>query len=107
MALPNPSPAEKTAINSGVAWLKKVAINDMAWRPTPSGRDLVAAPGSGLIWARYYQIGTDKPLFGDRDKSIHDKVTEISLERRNGYAWYGIAPRETLKQYDSWRAAHP
>ncbi len=92
MDLPNPTAAEKTAINAGVAWLKKTAIPDSIWKATPSGRDLVPTSGAGASWARYYQIGTDKPLFGDRDKSIHDKVTEISLERRNGYAWYGTAP---------------
>ena len=107
MALPHPTAAGVTAINAGIAWLKKVAIHDAVWKPTPSGRDLVPTPGAGLIWARYYEIGSDRPLFGDRDKSIHDKVTEISVERRNGYAWYGIAPREALRHYDEWHIAHP
>ena len=107
MNLPKPTAAEMTAINAGVAWLKKTAIPDSAWKATPSGRDLVPTPGSGASWARYYQIGTDRPLFGDRDKSIHDKVTEISLERRNGYAWYGTAPGETLMRYEEWHSVHP
>jgi len=106
MKLPQPTTAEITAINSGIAWLQKVAIHDAAWRPTPSGRDLVPTPGAGLIWARYYEIGTNRPLFGDRDKTIHDKVTEISLERRNGYAWYGTAPQKALDLYQTWHSSH-
>ena len=65
--------------------------------PTPTiltmGRRLVPAPGNGPIWARYYEIGTDRPIFGDRDKSIHDNVNEISKERRNGYSWYNQRAR--------------
>ncbi len=38
------------------------------------------------LWPRYDQIGTDKPIFGDRDKTIRDDVNEISRERRNGYS---------------------
>jgi len=107
MALPNPTPAEITAINAAGAWLTKVAIPNSAWRPTPTGRDIVPTPGAPSIWARYYQIGTDTPLFGDRDKSIHDKVTEISLERRNGYSWYNSTPQQAVTQYAAWHSSHP
>jgi PelA/Pel-15E family pectate lyase len=106
MKLPRPTAAEATAVNGGIAWLQKVAIHDVAWRSTPAGRDLVAAPGAGSMWARYYQIGTNRPLFGDRDKTIHDKIAEISLERRNGYAWYGTAPQKALDLYQSWHTSH-
>ena len=62
--------------------------NFMADRQSAGGRKLMAVEGAGPIWARYYQIGTDKPIFGDRDKTIHDDVNELSLERRNGYSWF-------------------
>jgi PelA/Pel-15E family pectate lyase len=105
MALPHPTPAEAKAIDAAAAWLTKVAIRDSAFRPTPAGRDLVSSPGAPLIWARYYQIGTDIPLFGDRDKSIHDKVSEISTERRNGYSWYNTTPQQAVTRYAEWRSA--
>jgi PelA/Pel-15E family pectate lyase len=106
MDLPNPTAAAADAVNAAGAWLTKVAIRDVAFRPTPAGRDLVPSPGAPLIWARYYQIGTDKPLFGDRDKSIHDNVAEISTERRNGYSWYNSTPQQAVTRYAEWRAAH-
>jgi PelA/Pel-15E family pectate lyase len=59
------------------------------------------------LWARYYEIATDGPIFGDRDKSIHDNVNEISKERRNGYAWYRDTPAQALEQYSMWREKFP
>jgi hypothetical protein len=40
-------------------------------------------------WARFYELGTNKPIYGDRDGKIHYRLDEISEERRRGYAWQG------------------
>jgi hypothetical protein len=40
-------------------------------------------------WARFYEIATDRPVFGDRDGSIHYSFAEISPERQSGYRWMG------------------
>jgi hypothetical protein len=40
-------------------------------------------------WARYYEIETNKPIYGDRDGKIHYTLAEISAERQRGYAWEG------------------
>ncbi|HLZ54727.1 MAG TPA: pectate lyase, partial [Verrucomicrobiae bacterium] len=40
---------------------------------------------------------------GDRDKTIHDNLTEISNERRNGYAWFNDAPQPALARYAEWK----
>jgi PelA/Pel-15E family pectate lyase len=66
------------------------------------GRHLVATPGVGPIWARYYSLTTGKPIFGDRDKTIHDDESELSLERRNGYAWYSSGEEEAITAYADW-----
>jgi PelA/Pel-15E family pectate lyase len=66
----------------------------MADRSSLGGRKLVAVAGAGPIRARYYQIGADKPIFGDLDKTIHVDANDLSRECRNGYSWYnteGIA----------------
>jgi len=109
MQLPHPSPAVIAAVNAGVAWLKSAAINGQEWtggRGTPGGRHLEAKEGTGPIWARYYSIATGKPVFGDRDKTIHDDVSELSLERRNGYAWYSAGPQQALDAYATWSKSH-
>ena len=109
MALPSPSPQVVSAVHAGAAWLQRAALRDIAWTggASPQGRRRVASPGDGPIWARYYELATMRPIFGDRDRSIHDDVNELSLERRNGYGWYGSWPTSVLAAYDTWSRAHP
>ena len=95
MSLPDPTPQEVAAVHGAAAWFKKTVIYGQAFtgRQNPEGRELVATPGAGPLWARFYQIGTDMPLFGDRDQTIHDQLNEISLERRFGSPdWYRSGP---------------
>ena len=40
-------------------------------------------------WARLYEPGTNRPIFGDRDGKIYYSVEELTLERQTGYAWKG------------------
>ncbi|HUU90413.1 MAG TPA: pectate lyase [Phycisphaerae bacterium] len=46
------------------------------------------------VWARLYEVGTNRPIYGDRDGKVHYTLDEISEERRTGYSWqsgYGVA----------------
>ena len=102
MRQPDPSPAVRDAVNGGVAWLRTAAQRDVAWKSTPNGRQLVPAPGAPEIWARYYDAKTLKPIFGDRDRTIHDDVNELQIERRNGYAWFSAVPAKAIERYAAW-----
>jgi PelA/Pel-15E family pectate lyase len=107
MEQPAPSLEIIAAVNAAAAWFEKTKIYDIAFKfDYGDGRHLVPAPGNGPIWARYYEIGTDCPIFGDRDKSIHDNVNEISEERRNGYSWYNDTPKRMLEHYADWKKLH-
>jgi PelA/Pel-15E family pectate lyase len=105
--LPDPSAAEQRAIRAAGAWFKKTAIYGQAYGRTSNGRGLTAQQGAGPIWARYYQLDTDKPIFGDRDKSIHGELTELSSERRNGYSWFSSEPKIALDRFATWSQQHP
>ena len=105
--LPHPNQAEQQSIRAAAAWFRKTAIYGEQWQRTPNGRELLPAPGAGPIWARYYQIGTDRPIFVDRDKTIHDKVADLSVERRNGYAWYSASAQKALDRFMQWSTEHP
>jgi PelA/Pel-15E family pectate lyase len=105
--LPRPTAAEQHAIRTGAAWLRKSAIYGESWQRTSDGRGLVPDAGAGPIWARYYQIETNMPIFGDRDKTIHDDVKEISKERRNGYAWYSPEAQKALDRFATWSQQYP
>ena len=104
--LPKPTAEQLLAIKAGIEWIHKTAIYGQSWGPTPNGRNLTVHAGAGPLWARYYLAGADTPIFGDRDKSIHDDVNEISAERRNGYGWYTYDPKEALDRFDSWQKEH-
>jgi PelA/Pel-15E family pectate lyase len=108
MQLPNPDSNVVAAVHAAAAWFEQTQIQNAAFREVRGrGRLLVSAPGSGPLWARYYEIGTDRPIFGDRDRTIHDDVNEISLERRNGYGWYRDTPKRLMGQYARWSPSHP
>ncbi len=109
MSLPDPTPAEITAVHAGVAWLKGAAIMGKAWtggKGNPEGRRLVEQPGAGPLWSRYYSTA-GQPVFGERDKTLRDDANELSLERRNGYAWFGAGPAKAIAMYDGWAKTHP
>src|SRR5262249_2336706 len=52
-------------------------------------------------WARFYELSSNKPIYGDRDGKIHYHLDEISEERRRGYSWesrYRIP--ETIPEFE-------
>jgi PelA/Pel-15E family pectate lyase len=103
MTLPRPNASVQMAIVAGAGWLKIHAVYGYTYGgDRTAGRKLVPAAGAGPIWARYYSLATGKPVFGDRDKTIHDDVNELSLERRNGYSWWSSGPQRAIDAYDIW-----
>jgi PelA/Pel-15E family pectate lyase len=109
MQLPHPSPAVVAAVQAGVKWLKDASVKNHAWEggpDSPDGWHLEPKAGADPIWARFYSIDKGTPIFGDRDKTIHDEVNELSLERRDGYSWYGRAPQKALDIYAGWKWAN-
>jgi PelA/Pel-15E family pectate lyase len=108
MQLPDPDAKTVAAVHAACAWFERTKIENKVYKSSGSeGRKLLDAPGGGPIWSRYYEIGTDRPIFGDRDKTIHDDVNDLSKERRNGYGWYRDAPKRVLEHYKKWAKLHP
>jgi hypothetical protein len=54
------------------------------------------APGR---WARLYELGTNRPLYGDRDGRLHYALNEISAERQSDYAWEGTFGIPSFRNY--------
>ncbi len=104
MTLPNPSPQIVASVDGAMAWFKQHVIKDVVWdREAATGTALVAKPGAEL-WARYYEIGTGRPIFGERDRTVHYRVTELSPERRKGYGWFNDRAKELPAAYAKWQA---
>ena len=107
MNLPHPSPEVVASVHAGAAWLKAHALHDLVWTRGAGGTTLTPTPGAPLLWARYYSLTTGKPIFGDRDLTIHDDVFELSAERLNGYSWYNTSSQKALDAYAKWAQVHP
>jgi pectinesterase len=109
MKIGQPGSQIKNAINSGVQWLERSKITgydyvDIKDSTQPNGRDRVLLPdNNGVVWARFYDIETNRPMFAGRDGVKKWSVTEIENERRTGYGWYGTWPKKLLdKEYPAW-----
>ena len=100
------------AIDAAVAWLNAVKLpgvrlQDQPAPSTPRGWDrvLIADPAAPPLWARFYEIGTNRPIYSGRDGVIRYRLDEIEYERRTGYAWVGDWPRTLVeREYPDWRA---
>jgi len=103
MELPKPSPAVTSAVEAAVSWFGDKQILDTKVERDESGMRLVPASGAKPLWARFYDLTDQQPLFVDRDGSIKAKVTELSLERQQGYGWYQSNAAAVLKAYPKWR----
>lgn len=85
------------AVNAAIEWFKKVALYDIEWVSENGDKVVKQKQGAGPIWARFYDLEKQIPLFSDRDSSVHYNVAEISQERRTGYAWYGNWGKNVIK----------
>lgn len=112
MSLDRPGPRVKQAIHAGVAWLNEVKLTgiqvvEKVDPSKPKGYDkfVVNNPKAPPTWARFYEIGTNRPFFCGRDGVKKYSLAEIDYERRVGYSWYTDAPAALLeKDYPAWQS---
>jgi PelA/Pel-15E family pectate lyase len=99
MEIEAPPPAVREAVNAAAAWFRETAVTGQ--RYVPRG-DLTPDPAAEPIWARFYEIGTNRPIFSDRDGVVRYALSEIGDERRTGYLWYTDEPATSLRRYERW-----
>jgi PelA/Pel-15E family pectate lyase len=99
------------AVEGAIAWFRAARLPGLRLERVrvegvPGGTDVVvrqdpAAPG---LWARFYEIDTNRPIFAGRDGVVRYSLAEIEHERRVHYAWYGTWPRDLLDaRYPAWK----
>ena len=110
MGIDKPTTEIIEAIQGAVTWFDRVKLTGIRQVNKPDDsergfdkviiRDATAPP----MWARFYQVGTNRPIFCGRDGKIKDTLAEIEHERRTGYSWYGYGPAELLaRDYPAWQ----
>jgi len=101
MRIESPDPQVVEAVHAAAAWFRHTAISGYDYELRAG---LVAREGAGPIWARFYEIGTNRPIFSGRDGVIRYHWHELEEERRFGYAWYRNSAARALRTYHRWAA---
>lgn len=100
------TPEIEKSVKSAVKWFRDNDIEGYSYDVAKQNGKTVrvlAEDKSSVIWARFYDIHDNRPLFGDRDGSVKYNYNEVSEERRNGYSWFGDFAKKLLdKEYPKW-----
>jgi PelA/Pel-15E family pectate lyase len=103
MGIEEPSPEVIEAVYSAVDWFESVALYDLEYEHP----HLIRRRGAGPLWARFYEIGTDRPIFSNRDGVVLYDWHDLDDERRRGYGWYRYGPATVLRWFQTWSEDHP
>jgi PelA/Pel-15E family pectate lyase len=112
MTIEDPSADLKNAIESAMQWFEKSAIKGYQLVETPDpdspegfDRRLVSREGGPTLWARFYDIQTNRPFYVGRNGRKQWDYNEIERERRTGYSYLGTWPQRLFDTYyPEWKA---
>ncbi len=111
MSIDNPSEEVINSVQNAVKWFEDskifgIRVEQFAapevkfpLRVSKTDRRVVEDPKAPPIWARFYELGTHRPLFSNRQSELLYSMAEVDRERRDGYSWYTYNPQEVLKKY--------
>ncbi|MCD0459721.1 pectate lyase [Roseiconus lacunae] len=102
MSVRNPTPEIVHAVHAGVEWFDLAKIEGYRYKKSQTEPALTYDPQAAPLWARFYEIESNRPIFSDRDGVIKYDIQEIGSERRGGYTWYGNWGEKVAKTYAEW-----
>jgi PelA/Pel-15E family pectate lyase len=115
MEIDRPSTGIIKAVQSAVSWFARSRIAGLRteyvrapktryqFHETSYDQIVRTEAGASPLWARYYELGTNIPLFCNRDGKPVYTLGEVDRERRTGYAWYTADPAAVLQRYPEWQ----
>ena len=108
MSLPNPSEEIKNAIEGAVTWFKESSITGTTkegFTDAQGRKDFRMVPCTDCppMWARFYDLESNRPFFCDRDGVKVYSISKIGYERRNGYSWYNNDGAKVIREYAKWK----
>jgi PelA/Pel-15E family pectate lyase len=113
MQLEHPDANVIRAIDGAVDWFERSKLTGIrvdrvpdATKPNGFDRVVVKDPKAPPLWARFYDLKTNEPIFCSRDGVPKRTLAEISHERRTGYSWLGPYAQGLLAEdLPRWRHA--
>lgn len=115
LSIKNPNAEIIDAINYAITWFEASKIEGIRLIKidNPAGKngfDYVVGfdpNNKSPMWARFYELETNYPIFVGRDGVVHYSIGEIEIERRTGYAWLSNWAEDLLtKHYPAWCKKH-
>lgn len=115
MRISDPDSLVKESISGAVAWFKKSALKGLRYatveaksekfiyHTTNTDRVILEDSTAPLIWPRFSELITNRPIFCNRDAKVVYTLAEVERERRTGYGWYIYSPQEVLDKYPQWK----
>lgn len=102
MSIERPSADVVRAVHAGANWFESTKIDGYRYRRGKTEPALIEDPSAPPLWARFYELETNRPVFSDRDGVVKYSIDEIGGERRSGYTWYGVWGSSMLKMHAKW-----
>ena len=114
MSIDKPSPEVIKSVTNAVKWfedskLKGIRVEEIntpdfqtPLRILKTDHRVIEDKSAPPIWARFYELGTRKPIFLNRKSEFFYTMAEVDRERR-AYGWYTYQPQEVLDQYPAWQ----
>ncbi len=100
------TPEIEKSIKSAIQWFKESKIDGYTYnvsRESGNAVRVLSKKEGSAVWARFYDIPTNKPVFGDRDGSVKFNYEDVSEERRMGYSWYNEAGTKLIENdFPKW-----
>ena len=103
MSLENPAPKVQRAIEAGAAWFESAQLKGIRLTKVDGDKRVVKEADAPPLWARFYEIGSNRPIFAGRDGVNKYDVADIDAERRNGYSWHGSWGQRVAQDFEKWR----
>jgi PelA/Pel-15E family pectate lyase len=115
MSIDNPGKDVINSIQNAVKWFDESKIMGIKvkminapyvkyyYHVTGKDKIVVKDPFAPPIWTRYYELGSHRPLFSNRDSKPVYSLADVDRERRTGYRWYVYDPQKVLNKYLSWQ----
>ncbi len=115
MSLDHPSSPVVESVENAVRWFELAKIEgiridtieapktEFVFHTSSNDRVVVEDSTAPAIWARFYELQTNRPLFANRDGNPVYSMAEVERERRTGYAWYTYDPAGVMDEFPKWK----
>lgn len=97
MSRPEQTPEIQRAVLGALEWFDEVKLDGIRYVKSDPNGEYFVRDESAVTWYRFYEIGTNLPIFSGRDGVMKRKIQEIEQERRDGYSWGGSYAKQLME----------